>query len=59
MPTEEKAVLIFSELDESEAHTILPGEILSSFSHENVFQKIIEGIDYIKTESDLLDDFKI
>jgi len=63
LPTENKALLeelIFSELNEFEAHTSLPGEILFSFSHEkNVFQKIMEGIEYIETESDLLDDFKI
>lgn len=63
LPTENKAVLeelIFSELTEFEAHTSLPGEMLFSFSHEkNALQKIMEGIDYIETESDLLDDFKI
>ena len=63
MPNENKAALeelIFSELNEFEAHTSLPGEMLFSFSHEkNVLQKIIEGIDYIETESDLLDDYKI
>lgn len=52
--------LIFSELNEFEAPTSLPGEMLFSFSHEqNVLQKIMEGIDYIETESDLLDDYKI
>ena len=63
LPTENKAVLeelIFTELNEFEAHTSLPGEMLFSFSHEqNVLQKIMEGIDYIETESDLLDDYKI
>lgn len=63
LPTENKAVLeelIFSELNEFEAPTSLPGEMLFSFSHEqNVLQKIMEGIDYIETESDLLDDYKI
>ena len=52
--------LIFSELDEFEALTSLPGEMLFSFSHEkNVLEKIMEGIDYIETESDLLDDYNI
>ena len=51
--------LIFSELNEFEAHTNLPAEMLFSFSHEkNVLLKIMEGIDYIETESDLLDDYK-
>ena len=63
MPTENKAVLeelIFSELDEFEALTSLPGEMLFSFSQEkNVLENIMEGIDYIETESDLLDDYKI
>jgi len=63
LPTENKALLeelIFSELNELEAHTSLPGEMLFSFSHaKNVLQKIMKGIDYIETESDLLDDFKI
>lgn len=66
MPTENKAVLeelIFSVLNEFEAHTSVPGEnffMLFSFSHEkNVLPKIMEGIDYIETESDLLDDYKI
>ena len=64
LPNENKAVieeLIFSaELNEFESHTSLPGEMLYSFSHEkNVFQKVMEGIDYTETESDLLDDYKI
>lgn len=66
MPTENKAVLeelIFSVLNEFEAHTSVPGEnffMLFSFSHEkNVLPKIMEGIDYIETESDFLDDYKI
>ena len=63
LPTENKAVLeelIFSELNEFEAQTSLPGEMLFSFSHEkNVLEKIMEGIDFIETEADLLDDYKI
>ena len=64
VPNENKAVLeelIFSvELNEFEAYTSLPGEMLFSFSHEkDVLQKIMEGIDYIETEPDLLDDYKI
>lgn len=63
LPTKTKAVLeelIFSELNQFEAHTTLPGEMLFSFSCEqNILQKIMEGIDYIETESDLLDDYKI
>ena len=58
MPTENKAVLeelIFSELDEFEVHTSLPGEVLFSFSHEkNVLEKIMEGIDYIETDQTFL-----
>ena len=40
VPTENKALLeelIFSELNEFEAHTSLPGQMLYRFSHENVF----------------------
>ena len=63
LPSENKAVLeelIFSELNEFEAHTSLPAEMLFSFSDEkNVLEKIMEGIDYIETESDLLDDYQI
>ena len=40
--------LIFSELNEFEAHTNLPGG-MPSFSHrKNVLQKIMEGIDLLK-----------
>ena len=62
-PTENKAVLkelIFSELNEFDERSSLPGEMLFSLSHEqNVLQKIIERIVYIDTEPYLLDDYKI
>jgi len=59
LPTDNKTVLEelnFSELNEFETPTDFTGATLFSFTCEkNLIQKIMEGIEFIETESDLLD----
>lgn len=63
LPTDQKSVLeelIFTELNEFETHANLNSAMLFSFSNEeNTLRMIMEGIEYIETESDLLNTYGI
>jgi len=63
LPTDNKTVLEelnFSELNEFETPTNFTGATLFSFTCEkNLLQKIMEGVEFIETESDLLDTYAI